>query len=382
MIDELQALRSFRSVHLTADPVLVDRARSKLLAAIREELAVPGGSKGTPSTPDEVRSLVHAASRSDGFPRGMLSRRRIFAGCVAIAASFTLVSVVLVQGGDERPAAAALQKLANTVAQEPLPSPGVDQDYFNQEKLSVTVSVGDAQGATAAEASFVGTESLWTGADGSGVGTASWGAPQFASGAEQSAWNAIPGSAINLGPVSGVLISYSRSSSALQGILDVSNLPTNEAALAQAITDGATGIPAVDSLSAGSDTSFDRIGLLLAGPDVGDTSQLRSDLFNVLSDLPGVSALGTEDTDSGQAGVAFGAPGGGGATATLIVNASTGALMELEYAPGAGPELNGVDGLGTGSSSKGLRLTQSIRWVEPRQSEIVSASSAPVVKAP
>jgi hypothetical protein len=378
MTNEMELLRRACPERVVADTPAVERARRSLsIAMANEAFVLPSEDESSAIDPNpHVATIVPSSN-----PRRR--RMRLVAVGTSVAATFAIAGVILVPTGSQVPAAAAsLRHISAVAAVQSLPSPGPGQDYFNQVRVSIFDTVNGASGQSEAQATFTGVEDLWTTASGSGTGSVSWGTPQFSSAAAQAAWDAIPGSATDLGPTSGALFSYPQNSSTFQGILDVSQLPTDETALGQEIDKGTTGITAVDSVSAGKDTSFERIGMLLAGPDVGATPQLRSALFQVLSDLPGVSLLGPTATASGQMGTGFGAPSTGGSVSTLIVNPDTGALLELNYAPNTGPSPAGFTGLGTASAQASVSLTQSTKWVEPLQSTTVSTSSVPVVQSP
>jgi hypothetical protein len=120
------------------------------------------------------------------------------------------------------------------------------------------------------------------------------------------------------------------------GVLDVARLPTDPAALAQALETGTTGISALDEPLVLSNhhylTPFGRAAMLLVGPTLGATPALWSALLRAMATMPGVALIGTETTHSGATGVALtGATGlatGEGDRATIILSPSTGALLE------------------------------------------------------
>jgi hypothetical protein len=124
------------------------------------------------------------------------------------------------------------------------------------------------------------------------------------------------------------------------GVLDVAQLPTDPAALAQALETGTTGISALDKPAVPRShhylTPFGRAVTLLVGPTLGATPALWSALLRAMATLPGVDLIGTEPTHSGTTGVALaGATGlatglatGEGDRATIILSPSTGALLE------------------------------------------------------
>ena len=120
------------------------------------------------------------------------------------------------------------------------------------------------------------------------------------------------------------------------GVLDVAQLPTDPAALAQALETGTTGISGLDEPAVPRShhylTPFGRAVMLLVGPTLGATPALWSALLRAMATMPGVTLIGTETTHSGTTGVALaGATGvatGEGDRATIILSPSTGALLE------------------------------------------------------
>jgi hypothetical protein len=297
------------------------------------------------------------------------------------AAALIVIAVVLIPNGRQpSTAAAALDGIALTAAQQPRQTPGPGQYYFIQEKVSVLETAHNPADDVSAQASFVGTENSWVSPNGSGETTQSWSAPRFSSPAEQTAWNAMPGAAYDLGPLNGLDVFYSGQLTGadamdLHGFLDVSQLPTGETQLSEEIENGTTGIHSIDTVSAGINTDFERVALLLTGPDIGATPQFTSALYEVLSGLPGVTLLGPTTSDSGQSGLGFSAPSTGKDPTTVIVNPNTGSFIELRYNDDNGPAPNGT--FGGGSSS--IAFTTSAEWVEPLQSTIAASSSLPPV---
>jgi hypothetical protein len=114
------------------------------------------------------------------------------------------------------------------------------------------------------------------------------------------------------------------------GTLDVAQLPTDPAGLAQALETGTTGIAALDQPLVGNHhfTPFGRAVMLLVGPTLGATPALWSALLRAMAAMPGVALLGTETTDSGTTGVALAGATGEGYRTTIILSPSTGALLE------------------------------------------------------
>jgi hypothetical protein len=351
----------------------MQRARAELLRAIENESAKP-----------EINlvQIVRPSPENHSVRRAGVRHRRRFAVAATVAAGLIVaVGLVLPPPGKPSSAAAALDKVAVTAAQQPPQTPGPGQYYFIQEKVSIIETAHNPADDSTAEATFVGTENSWVSPNGSGETTQSWQEPVFSSLSEEAAWNAMPGATYDLRPLNGgVGIFYpgqlsGPASMDEMGFLDVAGLPTQETPLSQQIDDGTTGIHSVDTVSAGANTDFERVALLLAGPDIGATPEFTSALYEVLSTLPGVSLLGPTTSESGQPGLGFEAPDTTGEPITIIVNPSSGAFIELRYNDNNGPSPNGTYGGG----SRSLAVTTSTAWVESLQSTIAPSSSLPPV---
>jgi hypothetical protein len=68
--------------------------------------------------------------------------------------------------------------------------------------------------------------------------------------------------------------------------------------------------------------------MLLIGPTVGATPQLDATLYQAIALLPGVTALGPTTTHDGETGQGF-ASGPGSGQSTIVVDPSTGQLLEV-----------------------------------------------------
>jgi hypothetical protein len=154
------------------------------------------------------------------------------------------------------------------------------------------------------------------------------------------------------------------------GTLDVTRLPTDPVALAEALETGTTGIAALDRPPFGNRhylTPFGRAVMLLVGPTFGATPALWSALLRVMATMPGVALLGTETTHSGTTGLALAGATDQGYRTTIILSPSTGALLEarnlLDFQLLAGLPTFGV-------------LT--IQWLDPIGTpQVVDASMLP-----
>jgi hypothetical protein len=150
-----------------------------------------------------------------------------------------------------------------------------------------------------------------------------------------------------------------------RGTLDVAQLPTDPAALAQVIESGTTGISALDQPHHYL-TPFGRAVALLVGPTFGATPALWSALLRAMATMPGVALLGTETTHSGATGVALAGATGDGYRTTIILSPSTGALLEARN-------------LLVGQLIAGLPFgVVTIQWIDPTGTpQVVDASMLP-----
>jgi len=117
---------------------------------------------------------------------------------------------------------------------------------------------------------------------------------------------------------------------------NLSHLPTNPAALAQAITHHKTGLASINadvedpSSPAG---AFHAAMEILSIRSVGGTPALRSALFKVMAEQPGIKLTGHTTTRSGQAGTGLVTPPNHGVVFKVIIDPATGQILETdEYA--------------------------------------------------
>jgi hypothetical protein len=119
---------------------------------------------------------------------------------------------------------------------------------------------------------------------------------------------------------------------------NLSHLPTDPAALASFIKHKTTGLSSIDgdiedpSTPAG---TFWAAMDILSGQSVGGTPALRSALFKVMADQPGITSLGSTRTRSGRAGVGLQITvghdnAGHGIVLKAIVDPATGQILESE----------------------------------------------------
>jgi hypothetical protein len=117
---------------------------------------------------------------------------------------------------------------------------------------------------------------------------------------------------------------------------NVSNLPTDPAALAQLIQHGKTGLADVN---ADVDDPSSPAGMFLAASEilshpVGATPALRSALFKVMAEQPGIKLIGRTTTRTGRTGIGLMMDRTGGAYKIIIAPASGEILEDDTYLHG------------------------------------------------
>lgn len=125
--------------------------------------------------------------------------------------------------------------------------------------------------------------------------------------------------------------------------IDVSALTSDPAMLASELEAGTTGIPSLDTVTSSStadpsqdpisstEVPFARAALLLLAPVTGTWPGFRSVVYQALSLLPHVSALGTTTTHTGASGQGFAASTRPGAVAIVVDGG--GNLLEVRNFP-------------------------------------------------
>lgn len=267
-----------------------------------------------------------------GRRKGISTRAPVAIGSVAVAAVVAAALVIVSQTAPSVSAAAELSHIAHIVAAQEPPKLLPGQSLYSERTAMVELTFTDVNGVgvPAVMADFPLSIQTWTKTDGYSAVGERLGTAQFASSAAKSAWTAA-GLPVQLSDAEQYFHSQGSEGNPAVG-LDVSSLPVDATTLGALIENGNTGIPEIDQISPGPDATSERVTLLLLGPDIGATPLFYSSLYRVLSTVPGVKQLGTATTHSGQSGEGF-AVGTSGATdeqERLIVNPTTGTLLEAQ----------------------------------------------------
>jgi hypothetical protein len=279
------------------------------------------------------------------------------AGLVATAAAVVLILAVL-PGSPVRPqsaAAAVLTQAANAAASEPAVELGPGEYLYTETELTSESDYLDLTKTGQIDVVFNETIQKWVAADGSGREIDTYVGPgRFATPASQENWVAAgqPASvlATPAGPNGGNLettygpavTQASCPCSTTSGQvepgqlpLDVSKLPTDPTDLLRVIEAGKTGDSNLDEGpgtpgGVSAMASFGSAADLLSQPEVGVTPALRSALYQVMASLPGVELLGAATDRSGQSGTAIAGPTYMGLRYQLIIDPTSGELLEQE----------------------------------------------------
>ena len=334
MIDELELLRRHIDATVDPDPDL-EPIRRRLVASIEEASAA-----GSPNP-------KHLKVRH----RARLTRRTSLSvgGLVAVGVAAAVVALLVVAsppiphgaprtGTKSFPAHLSvgdqLRLVADRAAEQPIPHLGADQALHTQADLSVLADVNNGT----AQATIGMSVQKWSTASGQTCTNLTAQPAQFASPSEQSAWLGLNLLVTPKPPTASQCLQGVGSAAppdAITGagqVIDVSSLPIDPAMLAQELQSGTTGIPALDQLLpdlAAPNPGFQRAAMLLIGPTLGATPQFESTLFQAIALLPGVTALGPMTSHNGESGQGY-ASGPGSGQSTIIVDPSTGRLLEVQ----------------------------------------------------
>lgn len=291
-----------------ADPVSADIGEApaalfaRVLASARAE---------APSSRSEVQLRRHR--------RRLASRRAVAVAAVAavalVAVSVTALLPAGETGGPSPAAAAVLVHAARAAAKQPATAPPGPGQFVYTKSEGVFGNTTVPNGGQAFNTVQRYTRQQWIGPDGSGRILQVAGTPQLATSADRAAWVADgkPNLAESTGNIDGKWgpggLYY----------LDLSQVPTDPAALKQLIEqrkleDGPTG----------NAETFTIIGDLLR--DSYAPPAVRSALYTVAAQLPGVQLIGPTQDQLGRAGTAVGYPSQGN-TQELIIDPQTSALL-------------------------------------------------------
>ena len=375
MSKEVDLLRSYLDATVDPDPDL-SRVRERLSVAMAEIALVPENGE------------------HDDLERPS-SRRRPMALVATLVAAALLVSFLLVVLPSQRtavrtagPPRAAIggQGPAATDRRPHLwpacAAPGRGPTSVHPADLSVDATVNNG----GAEATIGLSVQKWSTATGQTCTALTAEPAQFASPAEQAAWSAASGLRTLPQPATADQCLQGGAGTppdAITGagqLIDVSTLPTNPSALAQELEADTTGIPALDQLLpdlAAPNLAFQRAAMLLIGPTVGATAQFDAALYQAIAQLPGVVALGSTTAHDGQSGQGFASGPGTGQT-TIVVNPSTGRLVEVNGLDDSSALTSIAENYLSGGPMQVDQYSADLQWLDPQGAPtVVSQSDLP-----
>jgi hypothetical protein len=310
----------------------------------------PGAPGPEPLAPHDFWQRM--MDRRDRQRRRRRARTLAVVGVVAVVCG-TPVGVVMgslpADGPASSAAAAQLRTIAaHAVAPVNMPANG----SWLQRTLAFSITSPSSDATTSA--TVTGTMSTWASGTKS-CQKVTFQPVQFSSPARSTSWQAagLSASPIASGGPHGYCTTaaptdYAQthpSSVLSNGILpiDVSTLTSNPAMLADELAAGTTGIPSLDTVTSSptgdpsqnpissTEVPFARAALLLLAPVTGTWPGFRSVVYQALSLLPHVSALGTTTTHTGATGQGFAASTHPNAVA-IVVDGS-GNLLEVRHFP-------------------------------------------------
>lgn len=267
---------------------------------------------------EQLVSQIHSEQE---LSRAPAPRRRwpVAAGAVAGLAAIAAAVLALLPAGDAggpSPATAAvLLHAARTAAEQPTTNPpGAGQFVFTKSEgvfEGTTAPVGGRAFKTVQQY----TRQQWIGPDGSGRILQVAGTPQLVTSADRAAWIADgkPDLADSTGNIN---VTLKRGDGYY---LDLSNVPTDPGALKQLIEQRK-----LESGPSGDAETFTIIGDLLR--DSYAPPEVRSALYQVAAELPGVQLIGAVHDQLGRPGTAVGYTSNGN-TQELIIDPQTSALL-------------------------------------------------------
>jgi hypothetical protein len=392
-VDELELLREVGMVSNPSDETL-DHAFALLREAMDAEEGLTGEEPIGPSSPQGVPEPGGKRPRLSTTRR---RRRVVFAGPVAALAAALLVVLLLPSVGQKSPVAAAaqLRLIADHASDQPVRQLASNQWLETQQRVSYTTQVTelDSESVSNVTASIPGTVTQWSNDFGESCWTTVIGAATFSSPTNKAAWEAagFPDTPTNsndgtCATASGANVANGQGG----GVVNVASLPTDPATLAHELQTGTTGIEEIDAGSGPpSDPSagLARAALLLLGPTTGSSPSLTAVIYRALALMPSITQLGEVTTHSGQSGLGFASNSPDFGERAIIVDPSTGQLLELRnlttLTPSEAMSMAVEQGYpfpaaGSGAGSDG---SANLDWIDPVGSSRV-VDSIPSTLAP
>ena len=318
MNDEITVLKAIAPEDCEPSPEVWLSARGKLASSIERERSALASSPPV-ATPDRVRPKLHHR------------RSLVLVGAAALVLAVSLLLSVSfgssprVPGGATSAAAAELNRLASTASQQPatIPAPAGSYLYFaSYQSIVYTDGLGPSLFVTMLVPE---DRSIWIASDGSGRLATTYGTPQFMSPKDEQNW-------VRAGspPLSSLLPPVTDQTFGPHGLNgpDLSQASTDPETLNTQISNRV-----LESGPSGPGETFVQVGDFLRESDASPA--LRSALFQVAANIPGIEVLDSATDHSGQTGIGVALVQGGIQT-EYIVDPSTSVLLgETETAVSA-----------------------------------------------
>jgi hypothetical protein len=338
--------------------------------------------------PAAARRAYHRASGSEH--RG---RRYVVpaTGALGAACAVAVVAVVAIPGGPAvappSAAAAVLDRAALAAADNPTIT--LDPGEYLYSDIS-TLAGNYFQWGSPAESAYTTQPEIvqtWVAANGADRRLTTYdGAQQFTTAAGRQAWIAAgsPSIAPDTNTPSGQYDSQD-GPGGFSAPDDLSQLPTDPTALKQLIDTGKTGLNEVAFPSGAPLTSaytFATAAEILATPALNSSAAMRTALYEVMAETPGIQLLGTVSDHSGRSGTEIAGPLGGGVGSDVpygangvrvevIIDPSNGHVLEISEV-NADPSLDNAQTLSDYGDTAGQVLT----WTDYLAAGVVTSTSA------
>jgi hypothetical protein len=336
---------------------------------------------------DDVPVRVSVSHRGRPFKKWIL---------VGAAAAIALIAAQVVPGtltGPPSAAAAVLTQAATTAGNQPPVVLGPGQYLYSETRTlqSTTWALGNNEPSWQFDTTQDETVQNWEAADGSGRELITYNGPvQFTTPASREGWvlSGKPSIASPTNTSSGQLdtplIASSRVGVAVptrdgtpgEQPAEDSSLPTDANALRRVIQAGGSGIP--PSVAANiSDPStpagtFGTAAEILETPATGISPALRSALFQVMANVPGVRLLGQATDRVGRSGTEIASPiDSFGFRFEIVIDRSTGQLLQTQDVLVAPSELSPLD-----QKYFGDRKGEAQGWTDYLSSGIVDSTGS------
>jgi hypothetical protein len=288
------------------------------------EFAVPGSD--SPVARQSFERMLAARSRQSRTRRRRITISVAGAAVAALGAAITLITsitpVVPVS-----PAAAAILNQAAVAASHQKPIVLPPGDYFYTMTRGFGIVMTEWKPRMIYYPEYVSTDQSWLTANGNGKDIYTIVSPITFAHGTRDIWIAAGKPAI-----------YSQNPTITTGdevpLVNLSHLPARPAALARQISHKRTGLADInaDIEDPSSPTGLFRAALeILSTKSVGGTPALRSALFNLMAQQPGIKDLGTTKTRSGQSGIGLEtSPDRTGTVIRTIISATNGQVLETD----------------------------------------------------